>query len=102
MKTEALNRLTMLRQLVSARRNSSSPQNYSWVWVLPLPDGRFRIAAIEVPKELIDADRCFFEEDMVTPYLKVVDTVDQVDAAACEAGVDPENLDAPWHNDFPL
>ncbi|WP_162794608.1 hypothetical protein [Nonomuraea lactucae] len=60
------------------------------------------MAAIEVPKQLVDNDASFFEEDMVTPYLKIVDTVEQVDTAVMEAGVDPEDLNAPWHNDFPL
>ncbi|MCZ7420753.1 hypothetical protein O7605_14635 [Verrucosispora sp. WMMA2121] len=92
----------MTKALVSARRSSSSGDCYSWVWVLPLPDGRFRVAAIEVPKQLVDDDVCFFEEDMSTPYLKVVDEIGEVDAAVLEAGVDPEQLDAPWKNDFPL
>ncbi|WP_214324799.1 hypothetical protein [Nonomuraea sediminis] len=102
MKAEVLNRLTMTRALVSARRESDSADRYSWVWVLPLPDGRFRVAAIEVPKQIVDDDECFFEEDMLTPYLKIVDTIDQIDEAVREAGVDPVDLNAPWHNDFPL
>ncbi|MFI9842432.1 hypothetical protein ACIHFD_35730 [Nonomuraea sp. NPDC051941] len=92
----------MTRTLVSARRKSESVDRYSWVWVLPLPDGRFRVAAIEVPKQLVDNDKCFFEEDIYTPYLKIVDTVDRIDEAVREAGVNPADLDAPWHNNFPL
>lgn len=92
----------MTRAPVSARRQSSSIDAYSWVWVLPLPDGRYRIAAIEVPKRLVDEDICFFEDDMTTPFLKIVNDLAEVDAAVMEAGVDPEQLDAPWNNDFPL
>ncbi|MDP9793709.1 hypothetical protein J2S43_002221 [Catenuloplanes nepalensis] len=92
----------MSKAHVSARRVSGSDDSYSWVWVLPLPDGRFRIAAIEVPKHLVDEDICFAEEDMRVPYLKIVDELGGVDAAVQEAGVDPETLDAPWNNDFPL
>jgi hypothetical protein len=92
----------MTKALISARRQSGSPDSYSWVWVLPLKDGRYRIAAIEVPKDLVDNDVCFFEEDFRTPYLKIVSDISEIDAAVLEAGVDPEELDAPWHNDFPL
>ncbi|MEH1129195.1 hypothetical protein [Micromonospora sp. CPCC 206061] len=92
----------MTKALISARRPSGSDESYSWVWVLPLPDGRFRVAAIEVPKQLVDNDVCFFEEDMETLYLKIVDEIGEVDAAVLEAGVDPGQLDAPWNNDFPL
>jgi hypothetical protein len=88
--------------LVAARRASGIANSYSWVWVLPLRDGRFRVAAIEVPRRMVDEDVSFFEEDMETPYLKIVDTIDEVDAAVREAGVDPDQLDAPWHSDFPL
>lgn len=102
MRIQAKNRLVMTKALVSARRQSSSQNSYSWVWVLPLPDGRYRIAAIEVPKRLVDDDICFFEDDIETPYLKIVDEIGRIDAAVLEAGVDPDQLDAPWNNDFPL
>lgn len=102
MRTQAKNRLVMTKALISARRASGTPYTYSWVWVLPLPDGRYRVAAIEVPKHLVDNDTCFFEEDFETPYLKVVSELPEVDAAVREAGVDPEELDAPWQNNFPL
>ena len=102
MRLEARNRLVMTRSLVSARRPSGSPDAYSWVWVLPLPQGGYRVAAIEIPKHLVDNDACFFEDDMATPYLKMVSRVDEVDGAVREAGANPEELAAPWHNAFPL
>ncbi|WP_328650330.1 hypothetical protein OG598_18480 [Micromonospora sp. NBC_00330] len=92
----------MTKAHVSAPRLSGNDGSYSWVWVLPLPDGRFRVAAIEVPKHFVDDDDCFFEEDMKTPYLRIVEEVGEVDAAVLEAGADPEQLDAPWNNNFPL
>ncbi|MGX4657921.1 hypothetical protein ACWCHM_30005 [Micromonospora sp. SCSIO 07396] len=92
----------MTKSVVSARRLSGAEGCYSWVWVLPLPDGRFRVAAIEVPKQLVNDDACFYEEDMSTPYVRIVDEIGEVDAAAREAGVDPADLDAPWNNDFPF
>jgi hypothetical protein len=101
MRTQIRNRLVMSKRLVSARR-AGPAGSYSWVWVLPLPDGRFRVAAIEVPEQLVDDDVCFAEEDMRTPYLRIVDEVGEVDAAVREAGADPEALDTPWSNDFPL
>lgn len=55
----ARNRLTMgQRALVSARLPTADPGLYSWVWVLPLPDGRFRVAAIDIPRRLINGDEC--------------------------------------------
>jgi hypothetical protein len=103
MKIASRNRLTMGKPAhVSARIPSTSSDNYAWVWVLPLPDGRFRVAGIEISKQLVDDDECFFEDNIDTKYLKIVDNVDQVDSAVLEAGGDPEELTAPWHNDFPL
>ena len=102
MRTQVRNRLVMTRGPVSARRPSGSPDTYSWVWVLPIPDGRYRVAAIEVPKELVENNVSFFEDDMRTVYLRILDSLDGIDDAVREAGVDPDELDAPWHNDFPL
>ncbi|MDQ2816083.1 MAG: hypothetical protein M3Z75_30635 [Actinomycetota bacterium] len=103
MKISTRNRLTMgQRALVSARLPAAAPGVYSWVWVLPLPDGRFRVAAIEIPERLVDDDECFGEDAINTRFLRVVDDVDEVDGAVREAGGDPEELTAPWHNDFPL
>jgi hypothetical protein len=70
--------------------------------VVPLRTGQFRIAAIEVPKHLVDDDEDFYDEDMFTSYVKIVDAIDQVDTAVQEAGADPESLDAPWRSNFPL
>jgi hypothetical protein len=53
----------------------------SWVWVIPLEPGQFRVAAIEVPKRLVDDDECFFEDDTTTSYLKIVETIEEVDQA---------------------
>jgi hypothetical protein len=102
MRTEVRNRLTMSRALVSARHESSAPDRYAWIWVLPLPDGRFRVALIEVPKHFVDDDEHFYEDDMTTRFIKVVDDVSDVDPAVREAGGHPDDLDAPWHNGFPL
>jgi hypothetical protein len=92
----------MTKAQISARRPSSDPDRYSWVLVHPLPDGGFRVAAIEVPKHLVDQDICFHDGDFRTPYLKIVSEISEIDAAVREAGADPDDLDAPWHNDFPL
>ncbi|WP_143163067.1 hypothetical protein [Couchioplanes caeruleus] len=102
MKTQAKNRLVMSKSSIAARRESGQADHYSWVWVVPRQDGRFRVVAIEVPKHLVDNDECFFEDDMTKPYERVVDNIEEIDGAVCEAGVDPEALDAPWHSDFPL
>ncbi|GIH02378.1 hypothetical protein Rhe02_04450 [Rhizocola hellebori] len=92
----------MSKGLISAKRKSGDPDCYSWVWVLPTPDGRFRVAAIEVPKRLVDDDVCFYEADFRTPFLRIVAEIGDIDEVVREAGVDPDLLDAPWNNDFPL
>ena len=102
MKTQAKNRLIMTKASIAARRESGQDDHYSWVWVVPRQDGRFRVVAIEVPKRPVDDDECFFEDDMTKPYEKIVDSIEEIDGAVRDAGVDPETLDAPWHSDFPL
>jgi hypothetical protein len=101
-KQQAKNRLLMTKGAIAARRVSGQDDHYSWVWVIPLRAGGFRVAAIEVPKHFVDEDESFFDDDMTMPYVKVVAAVEEIDAAVREAGVDPEELDAPWHSDFPL
>lgn len=102
MRIEARNRLTMTKSLIAARRRASSSDRYSWVWVLPIPDGRFRVAAIEIPKHLVDEDACFYEKDLDTVYLRIAENISEIDEMVREAGIDPEDLDAPWHSEFPL
>ena len=92
----------MSKAHVSARHEAASAENYAWIWVLPTPDGRFRVALIEVPKHFVDTDQHFFEDDLTTRFLRIVDNIDEVESAVREAGVDPENLEAPWHNGFPV
>ena len=102
MRTEIRNRLLMTREPVSARHEPTSADHYAWMWVLPISDGRFRIALIEVPKHFVDNDEYFYEEDYETRFLKIVDSVDDVDSAVQEAGGNPDILDVPWRNDFPF
>lgn len=92
----------MTRQPVAARHEPACVDHYAWIWVLPIPGGRFRVALIEVPKHFVDDDQCFFEEDYDTRFLRVVHSVDEVDAAVQEAGGEPGDLDVPWRSDFPL
>jgi len=88
--------------MVAARHDASSPGRYAWIWVLPLPDGRFRVALQEVPRHLVDDDEWFYDPDLTTRYDKTVDSVEEVDAAVREAGGDPGDLDVPWRNDCPF
>src|SRR4029079_1027624 len=63
MRTEIENRLIMTKSLVSARRAASSDDRYAWVWVAPLRDGTFKVSTVELAKQLVDEDVCFFEDD---------------------------------------
>ncbi|WP_055714839.1 hypothetical protein [Streptomyces torulosus] len=102
MRTEVANRLVMTRALVSARRQPSTQNAYAWVWAFPLRDGKFRVSTVEIPKRFVDEDTCFGEEDIERVHVATVETVEEIDAIVRELGVDPETLDAPWKNDFPL
>ncbi|WP_371577487.1 hypothetical protein [Streptomyces sp. NBC_01314] len=102
MRTEVANRLVMTRALVSARRHPGTPDSYAWVWAFPMRDGKFRISTVEIPKLIVDEDACFGEEDIERVHVATVETVEEVDMVVRNLGVDPETLDAPWKNDFPL
>ncbi|RST07360.1 hypothetical protein EF910_06670 [Streptomyces sp. WAC07149] len=102
MRTEVANRLTMSRATVSARRKASSDERYAWVWVFPARDGTYRVSTVEIPKNLVDDDECFAEEDLSREHICTVGNLSEVEEAVRELGVDPDSLDAPWKNDFPL
>src|SRR5215510_7693373 len=102
MRTEARNRLTMTRDLVSARREAARADHYAWVWVSPLDDGRFRISTVEVARGIVDNDVCFFEDDIERVHVATASDLDEVDELVRALGVDPDTLDVPWRNGFPL
>ncbi|WP_147472644.1 hypothetical protein [Streptomyces triticirhizae] len=102
MRIAARNRLTMLNGALAARREPGSPGHYSWVWVIPLPGGGYRVRTFEVASELVDDDVSFFDEDMRIVGDERVTSLDDIDEAVARVGVDPEALDAPWTCDFPL
>ncbi|MFJ5025822.1 hypothetical protein [Streptomyces goshikiensis] len=102
MRTEVANRLVMTRALVSARRQPSAPDFYAWVWAFPLRDGKFRVSTVEIPKPFVDEDDCFGEGDIERIHVATVETIEEIDTVVRGLGVDPETLDAPWKNDFPL
>ena len=95
------NRLTRLRQPVTQRLADPDPQTCAWIWVLPVPDGRVRVARVEVPRRLVESGECFGEDDHVTSVPCLVD-VDEVDEAVRACGGDPMCLESPWRNEFPL
>jgi hypothetical protein len=99
---EVANRLTMTKSLVSARTQSGTEGDYAWVWVFPLEDKTFRISTVQVPKRFIDEDICFAEDDICRQRVATVATLEEVDSVVRGLGVNPDSLDAPWKNDFPL
>lgn len=102
MKIETKNRLTMSRADVAAQRQASTAGHASWVWVIPLEDGNFRIRAFEVSRQLLVNDDDIYDGNMDIVYDEIVRSIDDVVRAVAAAGVDPEELGAPWHCDFPL
>lgn len=102
MQTQVKHRLTMSNADVAARRTASVDDRASWVWVIPLGGGRFRVRAFEVSRDLLVNDDDIYDENMEIVYDDFVDSIAEVDRAVAEAGVDPDELAAPWHSDFPL
>lgn len=102
MDLRARNRIATLRCPVTARLAVSDSGTSSWIWVLPTPDGRIRVARIVVPKELAESGGFFAEDDYETAEVVYVGSVDDVDDAVRNLGGDPDLLDSPWRNDFPL
>ncbi|RZU24463.1 hypothetical protein EV645_0105 [Kribbella rubisoli] len=97
-----MNRLLMSQSEVAARRRSASAASESWVWVIPLETGNFRVRAFEVPRELLAEDNDIYDGNMSVVYDEVVSSIDDVDESVERAGVNPEELDAPWKCNFPL
>lgn len=102
MRTEVEDRLLMTKALVSARRVASSDDRYAWVWVAPLWDGAFKVSTVELPKQLVDEDACFGEDDIDRIHVGTLAAISEVDELVRGVGVDPETLDPPWKNDFRL
>ncbi|TDD27194.1 hypothetical protein E1287_35045 [Actinomadura sp. KC06] len=92
----------MSKALVSARREPSSSDRYAWVWVAPLGDGTFRVSTVEISKHIVDEDICFFEDDIERVHIGTFTDISEVDDLVRGLGVDPDELDPPWKNDFPL
>ncbi|MFD2688461.1 hypothetical protein ACFS5L_27000 [Streptomyces phyllanthi] len=57
---------------------------------------------MEIPKHFIDEGICFAEEDIDRVQVATVATSEAVDSVVRDLGIDPDSLDAPWKNDFPL
>ncbi|NEW29528.1 hypothetical protein [Nocardia cyriacigeorgica] len=102
MRLEVSNRLTMLKGFVTARCEPEIESRYAWVWVYPLKDGRFDVSTVEIDKKFVDNDDDVGEDDISRRDLGIVHTIEEVDKLIEQLGVDPNDLDAPWHNGFPL
>lgn len=102
MQVQARNRLLMSKAEIAARRTPSSADSESWIWVLPLRSGGFRVRTFEVHRDLLVDDNDIYDGNMTIIHDEVVSSIDDVDEAVTRAGVDPEKLDAPWKCDFPL
>ncbi|GGN81417.1 hypothetical protein GCM10011579_067950 [Streptomyces albiflavescens] len=102
MQIQAVNRLLMSKSEVAARRTSSSAESESWIWVIPLRSGEFRVRAFEVLRDLLADDNDIYDGNMSIVHDEIVSSIDDVDESVIRAGVDPEELDVPWKCEFPL
>ncbi len=102
MRVPARNRLLMSKSDIAASRVAGSHDALSWVWVIPLPAGGFRVRAFEVGRDLIDADACFYDDDMSIVHDEIIPSIDDIDDSIRRSGVDPDDLDAPWKCGFPV
>lgn len=96
------NRLVTLRAPVTQRLVDPEPGTCSWLWVLPVPGGRIRIARVLVPAALAESGEWFSEDGYTTAAVTFVDSADDVDDVVRDLGGDPESLESPWRNEFPL
>jgi hypothetical protein len=102
MQIQARNRLAMSKGDLAARRTPGIADNASWVWVLPLPKGGYRIRAFEVRRELLLNANDIWDGNMIDVLDEVVSSIDEIDGVVARAGVDPDDLAPPWRCDFPL
>ncbi|MFF4312721.1 hypothetical protein ACWCY6_14250 [Streptomyces sp. 900105755] len=102
MQIQAMNRLLMSKSEIAARRAPSSAESESWIWVIPLRSGEFRVRAFEVLRDLLADGNDIYDGNMSIVHDEVVSSIDDVDESVIRAGVDPEELDVPWKCDFPL
>ncbi|RSS87037.1 hypothetical protein EF903_17875 [Streptomyces sp. WAC05292] len=101
MRMRAANRLTMTKAGITARIAAHEPGRVAWVAVYPV-DGGFMVFTVEIPEHLADDNTCFGEESITRRNLGTFSTIEEVDGAVASLGIDPDELDAPWHNDYPL
>ena len=92
----------MSKSEIAARRTSSSTDSESWIWVIPLRSGEFRVRAFEVLRDLLVDGDDIYDGNMSIVHDEIVSSIDDVDDSVIRAGVDPEELDAPWKCEFPL
>ncbi|MET9591140.1 hypothetical protein ABZY45_09220 [Streptomyces sp. NPDC006516] len=102
MQVQAKNRLLMSKSDLAARRASGSVDSESWIWIIPLRSGEFRVRAFEVLRDLLVDDDDIYDGNTSIVHDETVSSLDDVDDAVIRAGVDPEELDAPWKCEFPL
>ncbi|MEU6293980.1 hypothetical protein [Streptomyces erythrochromogenes] len=101
MRMQAANRLTMTKAGITARVAAHEPERVAWVAVYPV-DGGFMVFTVEIPEHLADDSACFGEESITRRNVGTFPTIEEVDGAVTGLGVDPDELDAPWRNDYPL
>ncbi|WP_281905638.1 hypothetical protein [Nocardia cyriacigeorgica] len=99
---EVSNRLTMLKGSVTARCDARSDRNCAWVCVYPRSDGQFDVSTVEIDQRYLEADDDVGEDDIIRSDLGIFGSIAQVNEAVKLVGVDPDDLAAPWRNDYPL
>ena len=102
MKTQVRNRLTMTKSIVSARMDATRPDSYAWIWITPMRDGSYKVSTVELWRDLVDNGVCSFEGDITRNHVGILSDVAEIDDFVRRLGVDPDTLDGPWHNGFPL
>ncbi|MEV4190717.1 hypothetical protein [Streptomyces toxytricini] len=101
MRMQAANRPTMTKAGITARIAAHEPGRVAWVAVYSV-DGGFVVFTVEIPEHLADDSACFGEESITRRNVGTFPTIEEVDGAVASLGIDPDELDAPWHNDYPL
>ncbi len=102
MRQEIRNRLTMTRGLVAAEVPAPAADVRRFASVVPQPDGSYRVLRFDVPSEALAEGRYLAPEELMGMVSQRASTVDEAEEALRNLDVDPESMDVPWSNDYPL
>jgi hypothetical protein len=101
-KKEIENRLTISKKNIVAEIPSFNEENLKWVSIYPidLNEYKFRVLILELPKNLIENDLDWFEDDEIEEEY-FFENYDNLMIFLYERDLKPEIFDYPWNKNYP-